>query len=173
MGSVNNIYIVGFMGTGKTAVGKQTAMQLNRKFLDLDAIIEARQNKKITQIFAQEGEAYFRSLEKQALGEVAAGKDLVVSCGGGIVIDQENIGVMKQTGVVICLSARPDVILSRTNSYSHRPLLNVDNPLKKIEELLKVRAPFYAKADYTIDSSDLKISEVVNRILDYVGTKSP
>lgn len=168
-----NIYLVGFMATGKTAVGKEVARQLNQQFLDLDSLIEEKQKKKISQIFTEDGETYFRSLEKQALREISVGRDLVVSCGGGIVLDKENIQIMKQTGIMICLSARPEVILVRTRSYRHRPLLNVDNPQNKIEELLKIRAPFYAQADYTIDTSDLTVSSVVNKVLEYVRAKNP
>jgi shikimate kinase len=167
-----NIYLVGFMGTGKTAVGKEVAKQLNQQFVDLDSQIEQRQNRKISQIFAQDGETYFRSLEKQALKEIAAERNLVVSCGGGIVLDKENIQIMKNTGQMICLFSRPEVILARTQSYKHRPLLDVDNPAERIEELLKVRAPFYAQADYTIDTSDLTVSVVVNKVLEYVRAKN-
>ena len=161
-----NIYIVGFMGTGKTAVGKGVARQLNLKFLDLDLLIEQGQKKKINQIFAEDGEAQFRLLEKQALKKISAKENLVVSCGGGIVLDKENIQTMRKTGIMICLNARPEIILARTQRYRHRPLLNVDNPQDKIKELLGIRAPFYSQADYTIDTSDLSISEVVNKVLE-------
>ncbi len=160
------IYLVGFMGTGKTVVGKKVAGQLNHGFLDLDSLIEEKQNRRISQIFTEDGEAYFRSLEKQVLKDISTGKDLVISCGGGIVLDKENIQIMKHTGIMVCLSATPEVILARTQSHSHRPLLNASNPQEKIEQLLKIRASFYAQADYTIDSSDLTISQVVRKVLE-------
>jgi len=168
-----NIYVVGFMGTGKTVVGEEVARQLNQQYLDIDSLIEEKQKKKISQIFTEDGEACFRGLEKQLLKEISARKDLVVSCGGGIVLDKENIQIMKSTGIMICLSAKPEVILARTQGYKHRPLLNVDNPTKRIEELLKMRAPFYAQADYTIDTSESAISEVVKKVLEYVRAKDP
>ena len=167
-----NIFLVGFMGTGKTAVGQEVARQLNQQFVDLDSQIEEKQNRKISQIFAEKGEAYFRSLEKQALKEIAGAGNLVASCGGGIVLDKENIQTMKKTGRMVCLTSRPAVILARTQSYKHRPLLDVDNPAERVEELLKVRAPFYAQADYTIDTSDLPVSAVVNRVLEYVRAEN-
>jgi shikimate kinase len=166
-----NIYLVGFMGTGKTAVGKEVAKQLTQQFTDLDSQIEGKQNRKISQIFAEDGEVYFRSLEKQALKEIAVGKNLVVSCGGGIILDKENIQIIKETGIMICLTSRPEVILARTQGYGRRPLLNVENPAGRIEELLKIRAPFYAQADYTIDTSDLSVSAVVDKVLEYVRGK--
>ena len=161
------------MGTGKTVVGKEVARELSRQFLDLDSLIEGKENRKINQIFAEQGEAYFRNIEKQTLKEISAEKNLVVSCGGGIVIDRENIQTMKQTGSMICLSTRPEVILARTRRYKHRPLLNVDNPKQRIEELLEIRAPFYAQADYIIDTSELAVSSVVNKVLEYVKAKNP
>ena len=169
---MGNIYLVGFMGTGKTAVGKEIARQLNRGFLDIDLLIEEKQKRKISEIFAEHGEVYFRNLEKRVLKEISTEINIVVSCGGGIVKDLENIHIMKKTGVIICLNARPEVILARTQGYSHRPLLNVDNPQKKIEELLKIREPFYAQADYGIDTSDLPVSSVVDKVLEYVKAKA-
>lgn len=168
---MNNIYLVGFMGTGKTAVGKKVARRLNRRFFDLDSIIEQKQKKKISRIFAEDGEPYFRKVEKQVLKETSAQGDLVVSCGGGIVLDNENIRIMKETGAMICLSARSEVIIARTRRYKHRPLLDVENPEKRIEGLLKIRAPFYAQANYTIDTSDLSVSAITDRIIEYVKGK--
>ena len=168
-----NIYIVGFMGTGKNVVGKEVARQLKQQFVDLDSLIEQQEEKQIPQIFTEDGEEYFRGVEKNILLKISMGINLVVSCGGGIVLDKENIQIMKKTGVVICLSARPEVIIARTKGYRHRPLLNVENPAERISELLEIRAPFYAQANYTIDTSDLPISEVVNKILEYVEARNP
>lgn len=167
----SNIYLVGFMGTGKTAVGREVARQLKLRFVDMDSIIEEREKKAISRIFEEDGEPYFRKIEKQVLKKISAEADSVISCGGGVVLDKENIRIMKQTGAVICLSARPGVIIARTRRYEHRPLLNVDNPEKKIKELLELRAPFYAQSDHTIDTSDLSVAEAVKRILKYVRAK--
>lgn len=169
---MHNIYLVGFMGTGKTAVGKELAKKKKWQFVDLDGLIELKEKCTITDIFAQNGEPYFRKLEKETLKEISQEKGFVVACGGGIVIDKDNIKRMKKTGVIICLTATPEVILKRTSRYTHRPLLNVDRPEKKIEELLKFRAPFYAQADKTIDTSKISIKEVVSRILRVTSIKS-
>jgi shikimate kinase len=167
----SNIYIVGFMGTGKTVVGKEVARQLNLRFVELDSIIAQIEKKAISRIFAEDGEPAFRKIEKQALKEISAGKDSVISCGGGIVLDKENIRIMKETGAMVCLSARPEVIIARTRRYKHRPLLNVENPEKRIKELLEFRAPFYAQSDQTVDTSDLSVAQVVKRVMEYVRAK--
>ena len=152
------------MGTGKTSAGRELARKKKWHFADLDELIELRQRRTIPEIFAKEGEPYFRKIETQILKEVVSQKKFVVACGGGIVINPYNINKMKETGVVICLKARPEVILKRTSSYDKRPLLNVPEPKEKIKELLKVRAGFYAKADYSIDTSGLSIKEVSAKI---------
>jgi shikimate kinase len=171
MKKMKNIYLVGFMGTGKTAVGKELAKRKKWQFVDLDDLIELRERRTIADIFAKEGEPYFRRLEKKVLKEVSNEKKFVVACGGGIVIDSENIKTMRETGMIICLSATPEVILKRTSRYMHRPLLNVVDPKKQIELLLKLRSPFYALADKTIDTSKLSVEKVVQNIIKV--TRSP
>ena len=160
-----NIYLVGFMGTGKTCAGRELAKRKKWKFVDLDGLIELREKKSIPEIFAKQGEPYFRRIEKQLLRKVTLKNKSVVACGGGIVVDKDNISVMKKTGIIICLTATAGVIYQRTYAYTHRPLLNASNPKKKIETLLKMRAPYYALADKTIDTSGISIKQVVNKIL--------
>lgn len=162
---MGNIYIVGFMGTGKTAVGKELAKKKKWQFVDLDDLIELREKRRICDIFAKEGEPYFRKIEKLVLREVAKEKNFAIACGGGIVLDPDNIKVMKATGKIICLSATPEVILKRTSGATNRPLLNVADQKKQIELLLKLRAPFYAQADKTINTSKISVKEVVSKIL--------
>jgi len=162
---MENIYLVGFMGTGKTVVGLALAKRTKRKFLDLDDLIELNQRRSISTIFAKSGERYFRSLESKILKEASQEDKFIVACGGGIVIDSKNIKLMKKTGKIICLEYSPEVILKRTSAGTHRPLLNVEDPLKKIKDLLKKRAGYYALADKTIDTSLLTLGDVVNRIL--------
>jgi shikimate kinase len=162
---MNNIYLVGFMATGKTAVGRELAKKKKWQFVDLDELIELREKRTIADIFAKEGEPYFRQLEKRLLKEVAVEKKFVIACGGGIVIDKDNIKIMKNTGIIICLSASPEAILKRATGYAHRPLLNVREPREQIDLLLKMRAPYYALADKTIDTSGISIKEVVHKII--------
>ncbi len=161
---MDNIYLVGFMGTGKTSVGCALAKNKKWHFVDLDDLICLRQQRRIVDIFAQDGEAYFRRLEKKTLKEVSAQKNFVVSCGGGIVIDKNNIKLMKETGKLICLSASPQEILKRVSTDASRPLLIDRDPLKRIELLLKMRAPYYMQADKFIDTTKLSIKQVVAKI---------
>lgn len=158
------------MATGKSAVGRELARKKKWRFLDLDELIELKEKKPITDIFTQKGEPYFRRLEKQALKEVAREIKFVVACGGGIVIDEANIKIMKESGAVVCLSAAPEVILKRSLGTCHRPLLNVKNPKEQIELLLKMRSPFYAKADKTIDTSKISVKEVSEKILKFISS---
>ena len=168
---MQDIYLVGFMGTGKTAVGRCLAKSLGLELVDVDDLIVKKEGRSISDIFAQSGEPYFRKVEKEALKEVAGKNRQVVDCGGGIVIDPGNIMTMKQSGRLICLSARPQVILERTKRHSHRPLLNAADPLIKINELLEKRKDYYAKADFAVDTSDLTIQQVTEKILEWVKTK--
>ena len=162
---MNNIYLVGFMATGKSIVGKELAGKLKRQFADLDELIELKEKRLIAEIFAKNGEPYFRKLEKEMLEQASGEDNFIYACGGGIVIDKDNLKIMKQTGTIICLTAKPEVILKRLGSTSHRPLLDVPDPKKQIGLLLKLRAPFYSQADKTIDTSRLSLAQVINRIL--------
>jgi len=169
---MGNIYLVGFMATGKTAVGRELARKKKWQFLDLDELIELKEKRPIADIFAKNGEPYFRRIEHEALKQVSREKNFVIACGGGIVINQANIKIMQDTGIIICLTAMPEVILKRACAYSHRPLLNVAEPKKQIELLLKLRAPYYAQADKTIDTSKISVKEVVDKILKIISKKS-
>ncbi len=153
------------MATGKSIVGKELAGKLKRQFADLDELIELKEKRLIAEIFAKNGEPYFRKLEKEMLEQASGEDNFIYACGGGIVIDKDNIKIMRQTGTIICLTAKPEVILKRLGSTSHRPLLDVPDPKKQIGLLLKLRAPFYSQADKTIDTSRLSLAQVINRIL--------
>lgn len=162
---MNNVYLVGFMGTGKTVVGKLLAQELNRKFLDLDDLIANKEKKPITDIFEEKGETYFRKVEKEIVKEISSQNNLVIACGGGVVIDKDNMDNLKKSGLVICLSASPEVILERTKKFEHRPLLNVEDQKEKIKELLTKRELFYKQAHYLINTSKLTLEEVLGQIL--------
>ena len=159
-----NIYLVGFMGTGKTTVGRELAKKKKWRFVDLDELIELREGKAIPDIFSKKGEPYFRILEKRALKEVSREEKFVVACGGGVVIKRENIKTMKESGIMICLKADPAVILKRTSGAANRPLLNTGNSKERIELLLKLRAPYYAMANRCINTSKLSVKEIVEKI---------
>ena len=160
-----NIVLIGFMGVGKTAVGQALSARLKRELVDLDGVIADSEGRPITRIFTESGEAYFRRLEKALVKENSQKENLIIACGGGVVLDKDNMVNLKRTGTVIYLKARPEVIFRRTKNYQHRPLLNVADPQKKIAELLVLREPFYAQADFTVDTSEKTIVQVVEEIL--------
>jgi len=165
---MKNIVLVGFMGTGKTTIAKELARRLNFNYISIDELIEKRENKSISQIFAEKGESYFRDLESEIVKEVSQGNNLIIDAGGGVVLREENVLNLKKKGILICLKAKPEVILERTKGYTHRPLLNVPNPKERIEELLKIREPYYRKADYFIDTSNISVQEAVEKILEII-----
>ncbi len=162
-----NIALIGFMGTGKTAVGGALAKKLDRKFVELDLLIELKARKSIPDIFRQEGETAFRELEIEVVKEVSGSKNLVIACGGGVVLNQINIDRLRAASRMVYLTASPRVILKRVASEEgQRPLLEVENPAQAIRELLKVRKPFYERAaDITIDTSRLDINAVATQII--------
>ncbi|MCK4274135.1 MAG: shikimate kinase [Dehalococcoidales bacterium] len=163
-----SIALIGFMGTGKTVVGKLLAGKLGKEFLELDAIIEKKAGKSIPEIFRQDGEIGFRELEIEATGEVAIKKNTVIACGGGIVLNKINIDRLRKECVIVCLTASPQVIIKRTSGDTdERPLLAVPDRARQIEELLKFREPFYERsADIMINTSRISADSVVERIME-------
>ena len=166
---MRNIYLTGFMGTGKTSVGREIALNLGLKFIDLDELIVKKEGRSINDVFNSSGEPYFRKVEKETLTEVSKGIGQVVSCGGGIVIDPENIAIMKQSGRCIALFARPEVIFERVKQETHRPLLNTADPLARIKELLAIRKPYYDQAEFLIDTSDMSVQETAERVIKLIN----
>jgi shikimate kinase len=163
-----SIALIGFMGTGKTAVGKALAARLGKEFIELDAAIEKKAGKTIPEIFRQDGEVAFREIEIEVTGETAAQKNAVIACGGGIVLNTINIDRLRRECVIICLTASPGVILRRTSGDSReRPLLAVADRTSQIKELLRFRRPFYERAaDIVINTSRLSIDSVVELIIE-------
>jgi len=162
-----NVALIGFMGTGKTAVGKVLAEKLGRSFVELDLLIEQKAGKAISEIFQQEGEIVFRELEIEITREVSKGRDLVVACGGGIVLNKINVDRLKENAIIVYLTASPGVILKRVaNEEGQRPLLEVDNPVLTIREMLRFRDPFYKRtADIIINTSRLDINSAAELII--------
>jgi shikimate kinase len=162
-----SIALIGFMGTGKTAVGKALAARLGKEFIELDAVIEKKAGKAIPEIFQQDGEIAFRELEIEAAKEAADKRNAVIACGGGIVLNKINIDRLRKEGTIICLTASPGVILRRTSDdKNERPLLAVTDQLAQIKELLRFRRPFYDRAaDIKINTSKLNTDSVVELIV--------
>jgi shikimate kinase len=162
-----SIALVGFMGTGKTAVGKALAEKLAREFIELDPLIEQMAGKTIPEIFKDDGEIAFRELEIAVCKEAASRKNAVIACGGGIVLNKINIDRLREGAVIVYLTASPDTILERTlNDDEERPLLKVTDPARTVKELMEFRRPFYERAaEITIDTSQMDIESVASKII--------
>ena len=148
----DNIVLIGFMGSGKTTVGKSVAKILDMKFIDMDELIEKKDGRRISEIFKCNGEKYFRELESQVAEECSRMNNVVISTGGGVILNQDNIKNLKKSSLVFYLKADANCIYQRVRYSKTRPLLNVEDPLKKIEELLNGRKEFYEKScDVEVD----------------------
>lgn len=156
------------MATGKSAVGRNLARKLHRRFVDLDALIEKTEGRKVRDIFAEKGENYFRRLEKQALEQTLSQQGQIIATGGGIILDEDNLTLLRQKSLLIGLTASTDVLVSRVGKNSKRPLLKGVDVRARIEELLQQRQSRYAEADVVIDTSGLTINQVVEKILKVV-----
>ena len=161
-----NIVLVGFMGTGKTSVGRRLASQLRMRYVDTDSVIEKDSQRQISDIFEQDGESVFRQLESDAVNKVSELDNHVISTGGGVVLRAENLEFLKRNGVVFCLMATSEEIWERVKHETHRPLLKAPNPVKKIHEMLKDREAYYALADCMIRTDGVPIERVTDKIIE-------
>ena len=160
-----NIYLVGFMGVGKSVIGNRLASELEYPFFDSDEVIEKRAGKTISKIFADEGESIFRQYESDFIDSGHPSEGCVISCGGGLVIQEGMVERLKSKGVVICLFASLENIIERTCRSGGRPLLNVDDPEARIRKLFAEREPIYMTAGICISTEGHSIPEVVKHIL--------
>src|SRR3989339_1091844 len=162
---MNNVVLIGFMGTGKSTVGKKIAERLGFSYIDTDEVIEKTEKKKISEIFNEYGEKYFRDLETEVIKTLQDYDHFIIATGGGMVLRDENVKMLKALGPLVLLYTNPDVIFERIKSVQNRPLIEEDK-LDKIKEILKQRDPIYSKvADFKVDTSLLAIDEVVDIIL--------
>jgi shikimate kinase len=160
-----NLYLVGFMGTGKTTVGRIVAQRLGYAPLDSDHEIERLRGKPVARIFAEEGEAVFRSLERDFIERGHPPARTVVACGGGLVTSPGLLERLQEKGVVICLQASIETILARTAGHAHRPLLNVENPEARLRELYEQREPVYRRAGTIILTDARPLDDIVNHVM--------
>ena len=158
-----NVILTGMMGSGKTTVGKELATVLNYDFIDLDEVIENKYGK-ITDIFSQKGEKYFREIETQELKKFENQSNFVLSTGGGVILKDENIKILKDLGQVFYLSAKSETIYNRIKNQKHRPLLNTQNPKKTIEEILSKRLEKYEKSGEKIITDNKNAKEIAGEI---------
>ncbi|MBU0571128.1 MAG: HD domain-containing protein [Candidatus Omnitrophica bacterium] len=166
---MKNIVLTGFMGTGKTVVSKALAKDLNMTYVSTDDLVEVASGRSIKDIFAEKGEAYFREKEKKVIQDVCEHIDQIIDAGGGAVLDPENMKCLKKNGIVVCLWADPEVILERTRKNNHRPLLSVDDPKRKVQELLEERKASYEHADFHVDTTMGDITIVVDKVIKMAG----
>ena len=159
------------MGTGKTQVGRELARVLGWRLIDVDNEIVKSRNMSINEIFGKFGEPEFRDIETEMIKKISERKNVIIATGGGAVLRQENMDVLRENGVIVCLTATPETILGRTSSNSERPLLQVDNPMQAIKELLELRRPFYEKADILLDTEDKSPFQIAEEILERIGWK--
>lgn len=172
------LIITGFMATGKSSVGPLVARRLGWEFVDVDSIIVARAGKPVAQIFADQGEAHFRKLERDAVAHLTSDRRRcphchgphpdVISTGGGVLIDESNCAALKRVGVIVCLTARPEVIAMRVErSKTKRPKLTEGGKptLDRIKELMAERADAYARADVHIDASDVSTAQLADHVI--------
>jgi shikimate kinase len=161
-----NLVLLGFMGTGKTTLGRRVAALGRRAFLDMDVEIEKRAGKPIPKIFEEDGERAFRDLETALAKEWGSTVEgAVISCGGGVVLREENLAALGENGRLVCLWARPEVILERTGRAKNRPLLETQDREKKIRDLLAARASLYAQIPMQVDTSDADPHSLAQRLL--------
>jgi shikimate kinase len=161
----SNIVLVGFMGTGKSVVGKRLATRLGWCFVDTDERIVQHAGCSIPELFQSEGELGFRDRETAVLRSLQGNIGTVIATGGGILGRPENVALLRQLGSLICLAARSEVILERTRPWENRPMLaTAPNPRAAIERLLAERARLYGQADFVIDTSDRDVDAVVEEL---------
>jgi len=160
-----NIVLIGFMGSGKSMIARELAKRLNVPVLATDALAEAKEKQTIHEIFKSKGETYFRHLESGIIKDISHRRGIIIDCGGGVVLAQENLQILKTNCIVFYLEASPEVIYQRIKHETHRPLLNTPDPLGCIKELYNQRLPLYNQADYVIDANDASIEGPVVEIL--------
>jgi shikimate kinase len=169
---VGHIILAGFMATGKTEVGRRLAQRLGRAFVDTDALVEADAGSTVASIFAAEGEAAFRARERAAVERACGMLDAVIAIGGGALLDAENRRRLTAAGAVVCLTATPQEILRRVGNAASRPLLRgPGNRLERIRTLMAERAPVYALATHTVDTTGLSVDQITDRVRSLVADR--
>lgn len=160
-----SLVVTGFMGTGKSAVGREVANRMRWPFVDTDALIEAREGRSIPEIFAQEGEPYFRRLEALLVRELAGQRGLVIATGGGMLVPEENRTLMVRTSVVICLWADEETLIARLRGQRDRPLLARPDWEAVLRRLLAQRRPAYRALPYHVDTTGKTVTEVAEEVI--------
>lgn len=165
-----NIFLIGFMGSGKSTVASCLAKKYGMEIVEMDQVIVEREGMSISDIFAHKGETYFRDVESQLLTEIQAKQDRVISCGGGVVLREQNVKEMKKCGKVVLLNAKPETILERVKDDENRPLLQGKKDVSFIGDMMEQRRPKYEKAaDFIIETDGKGAEEICKEIFDRIG----
>ena len=165
-----NIILCGFMGSGKSTVGKKLAKSIGYTFIDLDDYIEKQRNMSITDIFSKYGEENFRESETQSVKDISKLTNQVISLGGGTVLNPLNVEILKQYGKIFLLNVSPECVYERLKYDNKRPLLQTDDKLKKITELLEKRMPIYKQsADFIIETDNKSAEDVAKAIIEKIN----
>lgn len=163
---IHNIFLIGFMGSGKSTVASCFGKKYEMDIVEMDEAIAEKEGRSIPQIFAEEGEEYFRNLETEVLKELKKCTNHIISCGGGVVLRRENISVMKESGTIVLLTASPEEILNRVKNDEGRPLLKGRKNVKAIEELLEERrAKYEMAADFVVKTDGKLADEICEEIM--------
>lgn len=166
---MENIMLIGFMGTGKSTVASQLHTRLGMDEIDMDAYIVQKEKRAITEIFEKEGEEYFRKVETACLKEILEKNHQVVSCGGGAVIKQENVALMKEKGIIVLLTAQPETILKRVKNTTDRPILNGNMNVEFISQLMEKRRELYESvADIRIETDNKSVDKICSEIAEQI-----
>lgn len=160
-----NIVLIGFMGSGKSMAAQALSKKLKIKSYSTDELIEKKQKRSIAKIIEDKGWPYFRELEHKQVKKLFSKKGVVIDCGGGVVLNPENMKLLKANGIIFYLKADPKVIYNRLKNDRTRPLISGRNPQAKIKEILKQRIPLYSQADFIVDASDPSVDVPVAEIL--------
>ena len=167
--SSQNIILTGFMGTGKSTIGQLVADCLQREFVDMDTVIESRQSRTISQIYAEKGEPYFRQLEADLCRELAGRAGLIIATGGGTLVPEQNLRVMAGSGLVVCLDCEPGILWQRIGHSEDRPMLaeRDEGRFARLAALLEKRTPAYGRIKHHLEVSHLSPEAAARQICEW------
>ena len=166
-----NIYLAGFMGTGKSTIGKELARVLGRRYVDIDSELEQKYGASIAQMFAEHGETWFREREREFCLETAKTNNRVVATGGGALLNDEVFRAFNESGLLLCLYAQRECLLERLERSERRPLLKGENIEEKVDALLEQRRELYEKIRIRVDTSNLTPLETARKIADLLNVR--
>ena len=166
---MKNIFLIGYMGTGKSTVAAHMAKQFGLEVLEMDQMIVEREGMSISDIFAKQGESYFRDVETNLLIEIQSQENKVVSCGGGVVLREQNVEEMRKGGKIVLLSAKAETILERVKDDDSRPLLQGNKNIEFINDMLEKRRPKYeSAADIIIETDAKQVADICSEIFEQI-----